>query len=346
MQLRSCLLTATMIALGFEAATATDVAPTVVASIHDQPFDGVGDSFNAAPFEGLLRKGSPTQEDRAIQEFAVASFTGQSLASATLQGAIASNNAFDVGVRTFEFRLYAGNGSADLSDFAVTGVVVGTASYHPPITTSLTYTFDVSAAAQSLLAGGATWIGVQVRCTTDPNYPNVLDVTTSRLALVVSSATGSAFCAGDGVSSACPCGNTSAPGAQQGCLNALSVGAAIVGTGNASVSSDTFRLQGFGLPAGPGLYFQGTTLVGGGAGVGFGDGLRCAGGTVIRLGIRTASGGTSDYPALGGAGIGAVGLVPGAGSTRTYQLWYRDAAVFCTASTFNLTNGWSVTWTN
>jgi hypothetical protein len=34
--------------------------------------------------------------------------------------------------------------------------------------------------------------------------------------------------------------------------------------------------------------------------------------------------------------------VPG---VRTYQAWYRNAAVFCTASTFNLSNGYSITWT-
>ena len=28
-----------------------------------------------------------------------------------------------------------------------------------------------------------------------------------------------------------------------------------------------------------------------------------------------------------------------------YQSWYRNAAAFCTSSTFNLTNGVTVTWT-
>jgi hypothetical protein len=30
--------------------------------------------------------------------------------------------------------------------------------------------------------------------------------------------------------------------------------------------------------------------------------------------------------------------------TRTYQVWYRNSAAFCTASTFNLTNGVEITW--
>jgi hypothetical protein len=38
------------------------------------------------------------------------------------------------------------------------------------------------------------------------------------------------------------------------------------------------------------------------------------------------------------------GAVTTAGSVRNYQVWYRNAAAFCTPSTFNLTNGLSVTW--
>jgi hypothetical protein len=34
-----------------------------------------------------------------------------------------------------------------------------------------------------------------------------------------------------------------------------------------------------------------------------------------------------------------------AGSTFEYQIWYRNAGAFCSASTFNLSNGYSVTWT-
>jgi hypothetical protein len=37
------------------------------------------------------------------------------------------------------------------------------------------------------------------------------------------------------------------------------------------------------------------------------------------------------------------GLVATPG-TRNYQVWYRNAAAFCAPSTFNLTNGLSLTW--
>ncbi len=32
------------------------------------------------------------------------------------------------------------------------------------------------------------------------------------------------------------------------------------------------------------------------------------------------------------------------GDLKHYQCWYRDAATFCTTSTFNLSNGLSLTW--
>jgi hypothetical protein len=92
------------------------------------------------------------------------------------------------------------------------------------------------------------------------------------------------------------------------------------------------------------LYFQGTTQQASGAGVVFGDGLRCAGGTITRLGTKTNLSGTSQYPSGTDALISVKGAVPAGGATRTYQCWYRNAATFCTASTFNLTNGYSITW--
>jgi len=33
-----------------------------------------------------------------------------------------------------------------------------------------------------------------------------------------------------------------------------------------------------------------------------------------------------------------------AGTSRSYQLWYRNAAAYCQPETFNLTNGWWLTW--
>jgi hypothetical protein len=326
-------------------AGATDIPPTVKASIHDSPIDGLGDTFNASPFEGLLRKITTTssQEDRAIQEFDVSAFAGGTLATATLSGTVFVNNAFDNGVRTFDFLLYAGNGVADLTDFQIAGTVVGSGSYHPPITTSFTYSFDVTVAAQALISGGATWIGLKCVCTSDPNFPNILDDATSRLAITGAMTIGTSFCKGDGSGTACPCGNSAPSGTNSGCLSSLGVGGTLVATGVASIANDSVTLVGTNMPNSSALYFQGTTQQSGGAGAPFGDGLRCASGTIVRLGTTTNVGGASQYPFGTAPHVSVKGAVTSPG-TRTYQVWYRNAASFCTVSTFNLTNGLELSW--
>jgi len=151
----------------------------------------------------------------------------------------------------------------------------------------------------------------------------------------------SSVCSGDGLGTACPCANNGVAGT--GCLNSLGTGGSLVATGTASVSSDTLLLSGSGMPDAACLYFQGTTLVNGGAGAVFGDGLRCAGGTVTRLDTKTNSLGSSAYPQGGDPSVSVQGsCTPGA--TRVYQIWYRNAAAFCSSDTFNLTNAWQITW--
>jgi hypothetical protein len=99
------------------------------------------------------------------------------------------------------------------------------------------------------------------------------------------------------------------------------------------------------MPNSSALYFQGTTQVGVGAGAVFGDGLRCAGGVVSRLGTKTNAAGTSSYP----VGVDLPIHIKGncaAGDVRNYQVWFRNAdPTFCTISTFNLSNGLTTTWT-
>jgi hypothetical protein len=150
--------------------------------------------------------------------------------------------------------------------------------------------------------------------------------------------TGMPFCFGDGSGTACPCGNAGAAG--NGCASSVNAnGANLTTSGNSSLASDTLVLQGTGMPSSSCLYFQGTTQIS----APFGAGLRCAGGTVNRLGTKTNVGGSSQYPATNDAPVSVKGAVTAPG-TRTYQTWYRNAAAFCTPSTFNLTNGVLVTW--
>jgi hypothetical protein len=92
------------------------------------------------------------------------------------------------------------------------------------------------------------------------------------------------------------------------------------------------------------LYFQGTTRLNAGNGAVFGDGLRCAGGTVVRLGTKANAAGASQYPVAGDLSVSAKGLITAPG-TYTYQVWYRNAdQTFCTTNTFNLTNGYEIVW--
>jgi hypothetical protein len=151
------------------------------------------------------------------------------------------------------------------------------------------------------------------------------------------------YCFGDGTATACPCGNNSAVGDREGCLNSLGMGGKLTASGNANITGDTLVLHGSRMPNSSALYFQGTTQAGAGLGTVFGDGLRCAAGSVIRLGTKINASNESIYPQGGDLSISVKGAVP-AGATRTYQIWYRNAAAFCNPETFNLSNGTQVIW--
>jgi len=149
-----------------------------------------------------------------------------------------------------------------------------------------------------------------------------------------------------GTAAACPCANAGQPHA--GCENSFGTGGGrLVSEGIASVANDTLALNASGLPATVStLFFQGTSQVANGLGGVFGDGLRCAAGVTIRLGIRNSSSGWACYGEgnPGDTPISVRGMVPAGGGQRHYQAWYRNAATFCSGFTFNLTNGLTVNW--
>ena len=151
---------------------------------------------------------------------------------------------------------------------------------------------------------------------------------------------GTTYCVGDGSGSTpCPCGNPSS--AEGGCANGSGNGAVLTASGGASVTADTLVLQSTNLlPNQPCLFFQGNNAINGGSGIQFGDGLRCAGGGVIRVQVR--------FPdATGYAETNLIISVKGAcvaGDVKRYQSWYRDPGGSPCGAQFNLTNGYEITW--
>jgi hypothetical protein len=147
------------------------------------------------------------------------------------------------------------------------------------------------------------------------------------------------FCAG--TAAACPCGNAGT--GTHGCANSVNAaGAALAVSGTPSTLNDSVMLVASGMPGTVTcLFFQGTGV----GSAAFGDGLRCAAGTITRLATRTTNvSGTVAYPGVGDPSVSTRGAVPVDGGDRTYQVWYRNAAAFCTPSTFNLTNGALIEW--
>jgi hypothetical protein len=152
---------------------------------------------------------------------------------------------------------------------------------------------------------------------------------------------GSAYCSGD--QATCPCGNDNdGSNGTAGCANGGNAGgAAISASGSASASAGDLVLNVTGAIGGqPGLFFQGMNSINGGMGNPFGDGLRCAGGGVIRLQVATsdASGNASTSINIATKG----GVV--AGDVKRYQNWYRDPASSPCGASFNLSNGYEITW--
>ncbi|MBL8861094.1 MAG: hypothetical protein JNK02_03700 [Planctomycetes bacterium] len=150
-----------------------------------------------------------------------------------------------------------------------------------------------------------------------------------------------AYCFGDGSGTGCPCGHVGSAG--RGCPNSVNPAGALLATlGVAALLEETLVLQGSGMPPNTScLYFQGQFALA----QTFGDGLRCAGGPVLRLGTKlNSAGGSSTYPGPADLPVSVRGGVPALGGRRHYQVWYRNAASFCTSATFNLSNGVEVCW--
>ncbi len=162
-------------------------------------------------------------------------------------------------------------------------------------------------------------------------------------------APGSAFCFGDGsLPTACPCANTGSAG--NGCANSVNAAGAHLAV-SGTTSPDTVVLHASGeLPTALSIFLQGDASSP--SGVVFGDGVRCVAGNLKRLYSHNAVSGSVSAPQGGDPVVSVqsanLGDVIPAGSTRVYQVYYRDPNLaFCAnppGNSWNVTNGWSIVW--
>jgi hypothetical protein len=133
-----------------------------------------------------------------------------------------------------------------------------------------------------------------------------------------------------------PCGNFY-PTA--GCRNSTGIGASLAASGTSSIALDNLVLAASGMPASvPAIFFGGTAMI---APLPFGDGLRCAGGSITRFTmptLTTASGDLSTGPGMAGAFGIAIG------DFWNFQCWFRDPSGPC-SNGWNTTSAHSVTFT-
>jgi hypothetical protein len=237
-------------------------------------------------------------------------------------------------------------GSYDIyaSDVYVSGNnTLGLAEAHIPV--DVDWTTDLSPRVTSCFSGGATDPARKhrylVAWNATPQGGGPADVAGAFFDTIPGGSV-TPFCFGDGSSGNCPCVNNGAPG--HGCANSVDpAGALLSGTGVPSPVVDTLVLQASGMPATALCVFLQGSLIGNT--YHYGDGLRCVGGTLLRIGTKQASGGIASYPGPGDPPVSSRGGVPMSGAQRPYQVWYRNPDPnFCTPETFNVSNGVLVDW--
>lgn len=189
----------------------------------------------------------------------------------------------------------------------------------------------------------AEWLGL---ATVRGPFPVLFGDDLDALDCVPVPMTGVPFCFGDGAPIVCGCLNPGVAG--NGCANSVNAaGANLASGGSASLGGDTVVLSGTGMSGATCIFLQGTAQV---PPIAFGDGMRCIGGTLLRLSVKPIVGGAATYPVGADPSVSAMSTALGfpiaAATLRFYQTYYRDAAAFACAppATFNVTNGLSTMW--
>jgi choice-of-anchor B domain-containing protein len=145
------------------------------------------------------------------------------------------------------------------------------------------------------------------------------------------------FCdASDGSLASCPCANPGSP--DTGCdIQQGTGGVRLDVVAQETSPQNRVTATGVGYPAGtsPASVVIRAAGLDPAAPVVFGDGLRCVGTPLVRLGATVAANGTSTHTFGHGAGAGDF----------YYQLWFRnEPAMYCTPDAFNLSNGRRLSW--
>jgi hypothetical protein len=162
-------------------------------------------------------------------------------------------------------------------------------------------------------------------------------------------APGVPYCAGDGtLTTACPCANVGHPG--HGCNNSTSTGGALLSTTGSPNPDSVVLVSDNELPSALSIFLQGDASLSTAAV--FGDGVRCVGGHLKRLYAVNASNGHVAAPSPFDPKIhersAALGDPIAPGSTRYYQVYYRDPNLaFCASppgDAFNVSSGVSILW--
>jgi hypothetical protein len=149
---------------------------------------------------------------------------------------------------------------------------------------------------------------------------------------------------------ACPCANPSS-GAPRGCNNSAGTGGArLQSSGVASLASDSLVFTTNGeRPTSLSIVLQGDNAIA--SGQVYGQGVRCVGGLLKRLYVKSASGGSIVAPGPGDPSVSARSAAHGdpipSGDDRWYLVYYRDPVVIggcASTSTFNTTQTQRVGW--
>jgi len=155
------------------------------------------------------------------------------------------------------------------------------------------------------------------------------------------------FCFGDGSGATCPCVNNGSAG--HGCENSSFTGGALLRATGSVAKDDVVLIASGERATALSIFLQGNQSVGP---VIFGDGLRCAGGSLKRLYSKSAVGGAASAPGANDLSIrarsAALGDTIPAGAMRYYQTYYRDPNTgFCPpprGNLWNVTNGLQIRW--